>query len=637
MPDDGRKDWSASFTEELAEIHGPRPGKAAADERPLVGLAISGGGIRSATFGLGVLQALKQHGRLARFDYLSTVSGGGYIGGWLSANCVRHPTWLHPDTSWKSSIDHLRRYSNYLSPKVGFFSADTWSMASIWLRNALLIQVTVALAIAAVLLAPRPLVELFQQWSAAGNLRWITIALYLIGVVGVAGNLLRITTGGAVALLRARLWPAGLAGAAVLLLAAWVYARATGFDPFRTGEVDYASAAPVGGAADRRRVPAAAGGRAAGAPVLAREGRRARTGQLHPGLGPGGGGHPVDGRRYLMAAVLWGEARGEAGPPALASIESYGGFVTSGWRFWPFPLSVVFVSLWLLSFCSVRSRRDWRSLAVATAAPVAAALVFHLLLSAIMALLRGWTGHPWGALHAFVWAPSLVAMAYFLAIVALVGILGRQSTEGVREWWSRLAAWLGIYAAGWMVISVSAVYGPPLVAWLTTLHPAAALSSGGGWIGTVLAGLFAAKSDATNGTDAKSTSQKAMEVLAAVAPFVFIAGVLVGGGVGARHGDRRPRRGQLDRCPWRHRRPAIPAPPAPHQRGCLAALLLMAARVDINDFSLNAFYRNRLVRAYLGASRFARASATRRTSPASTTTTTWRSPRSRGRRGRSTS
>src|SRR5262249_11988693 len=37
---------------------------------------------------------------------------------------------------------------------------------------------------------------------------------------------------------------------------------------------------------------------------------------------------------------------------------------------------------------------------------------------------------------------------------------------------------------------------------------------------------------------------------------------------------------------------------------CLAALLVLAARVDINEFSLNAFYRSRLVRCYLGATRF---------------------------------
>src|SRR5256886_12617375 len=48
-------------------------------------LCISGGGIRSATFGLGILQGLARCGLLEKFHYLSTVSGGGFIGGWLSA------------------------------------------------------------------------------------------------------------------------------------------------------------------------------------------------------------------------------------------------------------------------------------------------------------------------------------------------------------------------------------------------------------------------------------------------------------------------------------------------------------------------------------------------------------------------
>lgn len=51
----------------------------------LFGLAFSGGGIRSATFNLGIVQALVRHGLLDKVDYLSTVSGGGYIGSWLSA------------------------------------------------------------------------------------------------------------------------------------------------------------------------------------------------------------------------------------------------------------------------------------------------------------------------------------------------------------------------------------------------------------------------------------------------------------------------------------------------------------------------------------------------------------------------
>lgn len=54
------------------------------DDSLTLGIALSGGGIRSASFGLGVLQALKEHNILQAADYLSTVSGGGYIGSALT-------------------------------------------------------------------------------------------------------------------------------------------------------------------------------------------------------------------------------------------------------------------------------------------------------------------------------------------------------------------------------------------------------------------------------------------------------------------------------------------------------------------------------------------------------------------------
>jgi hypothetical protein len=50
----------------------------------LVGLAFSGGGIRSATINLGIAQALHQRGVFDHVDYLSTVSGGGYLGASIS-------------------------------------------------------------------------------------------------------------------------------------------------------------------------------------------------------------------------------------------------------------------------------------------------------------------------------------------------------------------------------------------------------------------------------------------------------------------------------------------------------------------------------------------------------------------------
>lgn len=58
---------------------------ATAEPKNLVGLALSGGGMRSATFNLGVLQAFSELGLLSCVDYLTTVSGGGYIGTCLTS------------------------------------------------------------------------------------------------------------------------------------------------------------------------------------------------------------------------------------------------------------------------------------------------------------------------------------------------------------------------------------------------------------------------------------------------------------------------------------------------------------------------------------------------------------------------
>jgi hypothetical protein len=57
----------------------------------LVGLAFSGGGIRSATLNLGIAQALNEYGIFRHADYMSTVSGGGYLGSSLSTLMRRRP------------------------------------------------------------------------------------------------------------------------------------------------------------------------------------------------------------------------------------------------------------------------------------------------------------------------------------------------------------------------------------------------------------------------------------------------------------------------------------------------------------------------------------------------------------------
>jgi hypothetical protein len=92
----------------------------------LVGLALSGGGIRSATFCLGVIQSLARHGILKSVDYLSTVSGGGFIGACLSSTLNRahvspegssdFPLHHEPGQTESATIRHLRNSSNYLAP-----------------------------------------------------------------------------------------------------------------------------------------------------------------------------------------------------------------------------------------------------------------------------------------------------------------------------------------------------------------------------------------------------------------------------------------------------------------------------------------------------------------------------------------
>jgi hypothetical protein len=143
-----------------------------------VGLALSGGGIRSATFCLGLLQGLHDLGLLRIFDYLSTVSGGGYVGGWWSAwlsrphesemdifpgperNELRRSTNGYSKEATESSesayvdpIHHLRLFNNYLTPRKGLLSPDTWRATVFVVRNLLLtwlvllpILVTVVLA-----------------------------------------------------------------------------------------------------------------------------------------------------------------------------------------------------------------------------------------------------------------------------------------------------------------------------------------------------------------------------------------------------------------------------------------------------------------------------------------------------------
>ena len=172
----------------------------------LSALCFSGGGIRSATFGLGIIQALAKHDLLNRFDYLSTVSGGGYLGCWLSSWIKRVPKQSNPtgidavQNRLKATTDfangkpnpeprqitHLREYSNYMSPKVGLFSADTWTLAAVYLRNLFLNSTVSVPIIDAILLLPRIFLSFTNkkpsivEWLSLDDPVTLTLALSLI-------------------------------------------------------------------------------------------------------------------------------------------------------------------------------------------------------------------------------------------------------------------------------------------------------------------------------------------------------------------------------------------------------------------------------------------------------------------------
>ena len=124
----------------------------------VTGLALSGGGVRSATFNLGVLQAMARCRWLRRVDFLSTVSGGGYIGSFLGRWFDR----LRPPSEWTGgggptasvpdrverelndpdspALRWLRKSSNYIAPQG---DGDASSDAAVAIRNFLSVHFVV--------------------------------------------------------------------------------------------------------------------------------------------------------------------------------------------------------------------------------------------------------------------------------------------------------------------------------------------------------------------------------------------------------------------------------------------------------------------------------------------------------------
>ena len=520
--------------------------------RDLVGLAFSGGGIRSATFNLGVLQGLQEFDLLRQIDYLSTVSGGGFIGSWLAANVHRTAHWLARLTNWEDSITHLRRYSNYLSPQTGILSADTWTMIAIWIRNAFLVQLTAVTWLSVLLIAALALQPVFQLAGA-----WTD------GSRAIAGLMMGLLLAFLLYNLEVGRDSAGKGAKAkwiqlIAVLPAWIAA-------FCTAGLLWDDARNIAATTNLETLTYS--------------------------------------RIFLSAYARW---YGLLACVAIGLfIIAFATISRSSWR-----------DLWKALLhpktCSLLDRavESTGSAANAVWITVLSVLALYLQLCAVVWLFLKWSDDPVSfAWVAFVAGPPLVLAANTLSVVLFIGFCGRGSQEWIREWWTRFGTWLGIYGVGYLAITLTAVFGPLWILSLFAAHTKIAWGSLATFIATVVGGLFSGNSSKTNGDSAKSRAPW-LEWLAKLAGFLFIVGgaLAVSTALYALLVNLAAYEAVSKEFYWcaLNEMTAI--------NYSIVLLTLMAALAlgaifswafEINIFGLNQFYGNRLTRCYLGASRWA--------------------------------
>jgi hypothetical protein len=578
--------FNQALQAELTQVRSSRQARDVKTSKPientLVGLAFSGGGIRSATITLGILQALAENKLLRKFDYLSTVSGGGYAGAWLAALTQRFPS-ANGDRKF-SPIEEslvpakyvigkpaepyflkwLRLYSNYLTPRTGLFSGDTWAAITTWLRNVILNQLVLALLFVGVFLLPHALL-LFQLDSLSGHpgttFTTGTVVLFLASMA-MARNVVKRTP-------------------AAEILQSW----------FQRIQLTITVMLPL---------------------LIA---------------------------SFLLNSALWWWTE-------LASSKTW---------WWMAGGAFYYSAVWGIAVFVFRQENPLINRWALTLSSLGAGAIGGLLLKEYADLLSKVSfceGNAW--LIAIFGTAAVMALLLLTAVLHL-GLLGRGCMDLVREWWARLGGFLLLCTLGWLVLAGLAAFGPLLMRTaFSELHVRKGISALLAWALSNWAGLAAAKSGKT-GRSVKSQqvqqdalqdshwtvrlggllkSPRLLNVVARVAPYIFAAGlflflataVQIGTGLAFDPGSTKALWGVHSSGDVLCCAPAS-APTSSawdwdticstywHVLSAgswysllfaaifsLGLALLLSWRVDVNDFSMHHFYRNRLVRCYLGAS-----------------------------------
>jgi patatin-like phospholipase len=537
-------------------------------EKSLIGLAFSGGGIRSATFNLGVLQALAKKKLLRSLDYVSTVSGGGYIGGWLMGwmyhqrigiqeieSRLSTPPNMPEQAGDPPEIHFLRDYSNYLTPRKGLLSADFLAFAASYLRNTLLNQIILVLALLSLLLLPR------------------TIVAVLLGLDDLERFLQRMPPFWLQEYMRSQNFALVLFVLLGLLAVIFIGLNLETVDP-------------------------------------------------HEGIRDPWYAKPRAVHIFIIAPLLASSA---------LFTYSWGYFLTD-WEipshFWSRPPFVgvgLYFGMWT-GACLVRRLVHFRKNRRKSGSPVSWLV---MLTAAGAGILIGYLLVPFGSLlippevstssnwqnMTFGTPASILIM--LIAGVLHIGLMGNGMTDAHREWWGRLGGLLMLYALCWFAlffVSINFPYDLQQFWDWESRHPSLfvavngvkvrVLSTGSilTWILSTAYGVFFGKSEKTSkwNPDAPAT-KKLLAIAAKLTPYIFILGLLLGLSLLASYLAVYVRRANNTAF-------QVPSYPNLDVRVpvlCLAfflAALFVSWRVNINEFSIHYLYRNRLVRCYLGAS-----------------------------------
>lgn len=193
---------------------------------------------------------------------------------------------------------------------------------------------------------------------------------------------------------------------------------------------------------------------------------------------------------------------------------------------------------------------------------------------------------------AVVLLPFLLVTVTFLSLVVAAGIMGNRTEDSLREDMARFRALAFISSLLWLGFTGCSLFGPPLFeAFLKTHALAKSTTLVSGWLATTLGGVFAGKSAKTPAKNSSSDSNGsgALNVLVAAGPPVFVIGLLLLVAMGVQAG-------LSIFCPPDRFLPAL------FLTGGLGLFAsFIGFRLDINDFSMHAFYRNRIARCYAGA------------------------------------